>query len=171
MNITEKDLYKFVFYKSELPVEKQDFIKENLDRFSSSIKILNEIKTQLELEVNPKIIDKIHNLIASQSQEEEIVLTPIRFDNCTDYLVLAADSKSTESNINPQTFTDSGNRYMVKIVSEDTENRLYLFKSANMGKTNLSLTVYPSNEKYSLEGENSNSILLKKQKIEKIVIK
>ena len=170
MNITEKDIFKFVFYKSELSQEKQNFISQNLEKFSSSIKLLNEINSTSEIDVSPMTMKRITDLIERTQENKEIVLTPINFKNCSDYLILAADSKSNEGNEKTQTFTDLENNYIAKIVTEDAETKLFLFANSNMANANISLTVYPSKQKYSLESNKSNCIVLAKQRIEKIVI-
>ncbi len=170
MNITEKDLFKFVFYKSELPQKKQNFITENLDKFSSSIKFLTEIKSQSEIELSPSIMGRIHDLIANQYLKKEFVLTPVITEDCSDYLTLAADSNSKECDENSRTFTDPGNNYMVKVISEGTENKLFLFSRDKNVNSDLSLTIYPSNEKHLINKSSSNIILLQKQRIDKIII-
>ena len=170
MNITEKDIYKFVFYKSELSQEKQNFISINLDKFAASIELLNEIKLNTENEVSSVTIKKITDLIEQDQPNKEIILTPIDFKNCSDYLTLAADSKSYDGNNTTQTFTDNGNNYIAKIVKGDNETKLFLFANTSIENSEISFVIHPSNEKYSLENNKSNCIVLKKQNIEKIII-
>lgn len=171
MDITEKDLYKFVFYNSELSVDKQNFIRDNLDKFSSSIELLSEMKSQLEMEVSPIIMGRIYDLIADQYPKEEFVLSPVNIENSHDYNILAADSTPIECNNLTQTFSDRGNNYLVKVVSEESQDKLFLFPKDRKINSVLSLTIYPSNEEYLLDKNSSSYLLLKKQKIDKIVIK
>lgn len=170
MNITEKDLYKYVFYNSELPENKRDFISNNLDKFSDALDLLKEIESNLESDVSSVIMDRILGLIEAQNPRVEFVLKPLKVQNFQDHFMLAADSASVEFNNLTQTFVDSGNNFLIKVVSVENENKLYVFPREKSVNVDLSLTIYPSNEKHLVDKSSSSYILVNKQKIEKIVI-
>ncbi|MCB9211682.1 MAG: hypothetical protein H6609_20155 [Ignavibacteriales bacterium] len=170
MNITEKDLYKYVFYNSELPENKRDFINNNLDKYSDALDLLKEIESNLESDVSSVIMDRILGLIEAQNPRVEFVLKPLKFQNCQDHFMLAADSATIECDNITQTFVDSGNNFLIKVVSVENENKLYVFPRKKSVNVDLSLTIYPSNEKHLIDKSSSSYILVNKQKIDKIVI-
>lgn len=170
MEIKEKDLYKFVFYSSELSRIKFEFIKNNIEQFKAEIELLSGIKENLNETFSDDILDKIHDKIAEQETDFQIILEPIKKEEDSKYLILAADSPKSEQLVNSQTFQDLTNKFLAKVISTNDSNKIYIFQNNNKLISDIKITLHPSLDSYRMKINDSPYIVKPKQNIDKISI-
>ena len=138
ISITEEDLFKFVFYRNELPEEKQKYLEENEELFSA------------ELDFVKSFFNKAEANDEFQLSANAIILFP---DNVTrrellNNLRLAAASETLDKNIETISFKDSELHYTIRQVKQKNKNQLFIFPKEENQSKNIILTLYPSNLKY-----------------------
>ncbi|MCB0731782.1 MAG: hypothetical protein KDC88_12180 [Ignavibacteriae bacterium] len=167
-NISEKDLYKFVFYPEDLDKKVYDFIKLNFEKYKSQIDLLQSIKSNVEQEVSDDILDKIYKKIDEQTKSNEIILEKIKRKSDIDYLVLAADSEIKAKTITTDTFTDLKSNYIGKIINNDNYNKIFIFSKQMNKFFDFSITLYPSKDKIYSNSNDQPIFIQPKQNITKI---
>ncbi|MCB9206469.1 MAG: hypothetical protein H6610_08025 [Ignavibacteriales bacterium] len=167
-NISEKDLYKFVFYPEDLDKKVYDFIKLNFEKYKSQIDLLQSIKSNVEQEVSDDILDKIYKKIDKQTKSNEIILEKIKRKSDIDYLVLAADSEKEAKTITTDTFTDLKSNYIGKIINNDNYNKIFIFSKQMNKFFDFSITLYPSKDKIYSNSNDQPILIQPKQNITKI---
>lgn len=170
MEVTEKDLYKFVFSPNELSSSKFEYISSNIEQFKAEIELLSEIKENLNETFSDDILDRIHNKIAEKETENQIILEPIKKENDSKYLILAADSPKSEQLVNTQTFQDLKNKFLAKVISTNDSNKIYIFQKNRPISSNINITLHPSLDTHSMKVNDLPCIITPKQNIEKIFI-
>ncbi len=170
MEIREKDLYKFVFYSSELSRDKFEFIKKNIEQFRAEIELLAEIKGNLNETFSDDILNKIHDKIAEQETDNQIILEPIKKEEDSKYLILAADSPKSEQLVNSQTFQDLKNKFLAKVITTKDSNKIYIFQKNISLNSNINVTLHPSLDTHKMKVNDLPCIITPKQNIDKISI-
>lgn len=170
MNISEKDLYIFVFYQDKLSAEKAEYIKDNRSKFEAEINMLEEIRKNTQSNVEQSIIDRIHDKIENGNRQNKITLERLIIDNGDDHLILAADSPETDSN-KTETYIDKENLFLSKILSNDKMNRIYIFRNSNDEIYDFTVTLLPSKDQFTINSAELPLIIAPPQVIEKLEIK
>ena len=170
MKITEKDLYKFVFYSDELSSDKLDFIKSNMSKFKASINLLLNIKENINNDIPFNTLKNVYDKIDEHENDQQIILEPVSNEVDSEYLVLAADSPSTEPLISSKTFQDSKSKFLAKVIFNNECNKIYIFPRNKKPYNNLELTLSPSQDSYLINLKDTPLIIEPKQNIDKITL-
>lgn len=171
INITEKDLFTYVFYPENLSEDKLEFISNNNDKYKYEIDLLLEIKLGLEQNVPDSIIDKIHLKIREQSLSEDILLDKMNKINNPEFLILAADSPSSFLKTKTDTYKDSTNQFIGKVITSNDSNKIYFFSKNIYEKSQLEITILPSQDIFNIALDGMPIIISPKKIIDQIKIK
>lgn len=168
-SITEKDLYLYIFYPDQLDEEKSKFIDQNINLFSSEIELLNEIKKNINSRVDPTIIDKINEKISAPLP----TVIELKKDNAiiqSNPFVLAADSPKSKFIQNTDTFKDSNNLYLAKVINSAIDNKIYIFQNSDDEPLEIKITILPSDDTFHTNLGDQPIIISPPQIIEKIIL-
>lgn len=171
MNISEKDLYKFVFNPEELAQEKFSFISQNIKFFISQISFLTEMKENMSFSVSDKIVNEINSKIEVQDRGNLIILNKIESNNDKDYLILAADSPHQNEEIISNTFRDNNGFYLAKINTTSERSKIFVFFQDKTNNHQYSLTINPSGDRFSFRSTQLPLIVKPIPHIESIYLK
>jgi len=169
MEITERDLFNFVFYKNTLDIDKTEFL-ESTDIYKDEIDFFNSLKNSLAEEISLELKKKIAQKIPAYRNDPDhsrdnlstiIVLYPLvektKRRKKSEGLVLAADSAELKSQHTSQTFSDEKKQYLIKLVSSESETKIFVFSTSESELKNIKLTIHPKEKEYFLK-DNSNPL-------------
>ena len=168
--ISEKTLYKFVFFPETVEEEERIFISQNVDQFRENIKFLEEMKTDLYKELPESILNRIYKKIEETSLTDGITLNLIKNTDDKGKCILAADSISDAT---PKTcsFVDETNSYLIKVINKEEKTYIYIFTKIQEEDLEYSLTLFPSKENHYLNTSDLPLIISPQQKIKSIQLK
>lgn len=172
MKIIEKDLFNYVFYPENLTLEKYNLILNNRENFVSELTLLKEIKKNLRQKVSPKITERILAKIHAETKKPTIVLE--RIDNPhlfeSDHLVLAAECPKLERKFRTDTYQDIDSKYLVKVITDEIQNKVFIFNKDNTEMRNIEITIEPSCKTFLVESSFSPFVILPREEISNISI-
>ncbi len=174
MNISEKDIFNFVFSPGKLSNEVKTYINNNIQDFEEEIHLFENIQSDLNRTVPDEIISQIEDRISNINGNKVIELyktpTPAKTENR--HLTLAAESEPgyNPNNISVDTFWDKNSNYMVKVINAAEEKKLIIFENGNSFIEDFTIKIYPSTKTFEHISNEEPVILDKNEKIEKIVI-
>ena len=171
IKLSEKDLFTFVFYSENLSEEKRNLIESNFDKFASELELLKGIKEAIKEPLPKSILERIHEKITNLENENYYVLEKIETISDSEYLILAADSPQKIASPKTETFVDSNNKFMCKIISTSEANKIYLFSNLDNEIQEFDITLYPSKENLIVSKEDMPIILSPKQIINQIKLR
>lgn len=159
--ITEKEIFDFVFFPSALPEEKQVFIKDNA-ALSERIKFYERLKRQLQQRPERSFKKIIAAKIPAYKLANEVELN--RYDNNSgngSKLRLAAASREFVPQLTTQTFIDEEKEYLIKILTDKTQTKIFVFSTLNSSLKNFSITIEPTHLEFQM-ADNSEPLLINK---------
>lgn len=167
IEITERDIYNFVFSPETLEPAKKAYLESNLQRFQRQIDYCNQIK---EINLDEPQQQSIINVVDKINSPKVIELIPSVVPTETkDFkLRLAAKSVNLEKKNYSYSFTDSNSDYVIKIINTTTETLLYFFSSVPIQKAKI--TFLPSGATYTIIDTSQPIAILEGTEIQKILI-
>jgi len=165
IEITEHDIYKFVFSPETLEPVKKTYLGSNLERFQRQIdycrqlKSINIVETQEKAIINivdkvivPKIIELVPSVEPTESKDSK--------------LRLAAKSLNLEKKNYSFSFTDTNSEHIIKIVQANSQNLLYFFSIKPIQK--IKVTFFPSENSYTIQDTAKPIEILEESTINRI---
>jgi hypothetical protein len=172
MSIFEKDLFNYVFFPDILSKEKYNLIENSKSKFQNELTLLSEIKENLKEKVSDDIIERIMLKLHEYNERRLIVLektnNPHLFQS--GHLVLAAESPVLEQKLRTDTYEDKNSEYLVKIITDQQQNKIFIFNKDNSEMRNVKINIEPSGKSFILESSFKPYILTPKQEINRISI-
>ena len=138
MIITEKDIFNYVYYPEKLIWDKRKYIDANKQLFSREIKLCEETFAALNSQNTKKV-----NIILLDKKPV------VNFQKQPEYF-LAADSVNLDKSISTETYTDSKNNILVKVVFYPEKTKLFIFNEENKPINNFKLNIKPLNKSYQI---------------------
>lgn len=173
MNITEKDIFTFVFSKDNLAKVKFDFIFENSKIFEEKIKFLKEMLNEISIKLNPQVWNKIKAKMSIVIEPNFIRLQKKNFIPTNSYknLVLAADSQPNKEKLITDTYIDKDSNFIAKVFTHSESNKIYLFSKGNENSRKYEIKISPSGNNFTILDISNPLIIKPKQQIDEILIK
>lgn len=167
IDITEEDIYRFVFSPELLSKDKYDYLTINRERFKDEIALCLEMKN----DTNSDEIKILTDSILRKINPTRIITLFPQITRPTEGIgvKLAAASVLKEKKSNSMSFADSDSKYLIRIVKTESQILLYLFTSEN-SKKHFKLTFYPSESEYQIKDLSRPIEILEEDVIEKIII-
>jgi hypothetical protein len=159
MNVSERDIFNFVFYPDYLSDEKFSFLKtskifdEEVDFFISLKKSLDE---NLTAEIKNKIAERIPIYVPSQTYS----LYPVRElqrKKKNNIQVLAADSPKEKPEVTVKTFVDETNHYLIRLLNFKDSAKIYTFSTTEQSLKNFKVVIHPASAVFN-QADNSTPI-------------
>ena len=169
MEILEHDIFNYIFYPNILDKEKYSYLG-NCELFKEEFELLKKIENFYNEIIPDDIIERIKSLIATNNK---IVRLEKKKDNTpskSNRLVLAADGPKIDKHQAIETFEDENSKYLIKVISNDYSNKVFLFTRENQEMHNVKLNFEPSGQSYIMVSSNKPIIISPKQEITNIAL-
>ncbi len=149
-DITEKDIFNFVFYPESITKEKEKFLEASSD-FIEEVEFYSSLKKSLSDELNIDVKKKIASKIDVYKLENIIYLYPVeelKKHKRSNGLILAAASKEDKPTISTKTFYDADKTYIIKVINYEKISRIFVFSTQYEMIKDFELIILPQNFKY-----------------------
>jgi len=158
MNITERDIFNFVFERSALPPETIEFI-ESTNTYREEIAFYESLKKSFNDTLSGDLKRKLSNRIPAYKHERVIELFPTRIENGRKKNVVrfAADSPKTLPKISADTYIDANSEYMIRIIKEREITKLFIFAVSGEDLKDFKIVLHPCGTEYHCQ-DNSNPL-------------
>lgn len=169
MKITEKDIFNYVFYPGELEKDKLEFIEKFRTDFQEQIEICEAsmgASSLGELESRQKLYSILN--LKRDSIVIEFVKTEHRRKTSEENYKLAAASPNPIEQVITDTFINEKEKYLIKVVTSQIENKIYLFNENGTEIHNYQLILSPSGKIISQKSNSIPSVVSPADKIENI---
>lgn len=157
LNITEKDIFNFVFFNNLISTEKEEYLNGN-SNFKVQLDFYKKLKDVFLEEIPNNIKDKIVSGIEAYKKIKTFILYPVDYGHKkkhSDVLILAADSIAAESNeIKSKTFIDEGRNYLIRLIKENSKSKIYVFSTHEPVMKNFTVVIKPQSVKYVLDNNS-----------------
>ena len=153
MNINEKDIFRFVFFRDLLPKEKANNIEKN-ENYQSQISYYKSIKEAINSKVSTGLQSKIASKIPSYKIAKVFYLYPVNYEESDKNfgpLIFAAKSGKESSTLNTSTFLDEDKEFLIRIITFEDTTKIYFFSFTKEILENLSIRILPDEEEFHLK--------------------
>jgi hypothetical protein len=150
--ITERDIFNFVFFPELISKEKERFFNASLD-FKDEIEYYSSLKESLSDELNLEIKNKLSSKIKSYKPENIIYLYPIEeytHKKTSKNLMLAAASPEEKPKVSSKTFYNEEKTYIIKVINYEKSSKVFVFSTQYEMIKDFELNILPQNLKYHL---------------------
>lgn len=171
IEITEQDLFNYVFAPQSLSAEQIDLI-EAVSSFEEIIAFYNQLKLDSQNKPDAELKKKLAEKITAYFLPDIIQLYQISENNLKQNgQRLAADSRNLDPKTITKTFVDNDNEYLIKVLTDDNITKVFVFSTQNEMIKDFDLIIEPDNLKYHLDDNSKPLEIDKSIEIEKIEIK
>lgn len=171
IEITEQDLFNYVFAPQSLSAEQIDLI-EAVSSFEEIIAFYNQLKLDSQNKPDAELKKKLAEKIPAYFLPDIIQLYQISENNLKQNgQRLAADSRNLDPKTITKTFVDNDNEYLIKVLTDDNITKVFVFSTQNEMIKDFDLIIEPDNLKYHLDDNSKPLEIDKSIEIEKIEIK
>ncbi len=173
MVITEKDIFLYVLFPDELDSDKKKYIQENENLFSDRIeyfKFITEIFNDENIDTESK---KAADIILARFKVVELLPVINNNLNKNNTVNLAAATNNVAEKLSESiTYLDEDSKYLVKVIRNKNQNKLYFFSKNENREQKLRITLIPSMDifhitNYSLKIDINPQLSIQKILIEK----
>ncbi len=165
IEITERDIFKFVFSPELLPHDKREYLEKNTDRFKEEIELCLSLKDNSFGSEVDEIAKRVESYIGS-CKIVELFSSDNHFEKNVQRLRLSAASAKLTQKVNYSSFADSDSNNVIKIIKNGDQTLMYLFSQHSVTKAKV--TLFPSETTYILENISQPIEILDEKNIEKI---
>ena len=159
MNISERDIFDFVFNKENLSNEKVEYLKTS-KVFDEEIEFYRSLKKSLDEELSEEIKLKIAEKISLYNPAKYYVLYPAKVTpkkRKNDLPILAASSPEEKPSLTAKTFVDEANHYLIRLLNFKNSSKIYVFSTTEEIIKNYKVVVQPSRKTFE-QADNSSPI-------------
>lgn len=159
--ITEKDIFDFVFYPELISKEKVKFLETSSD-FREEIEYYSTLKNVLSEELTSETRKKIASKISAYSLANVIYLYPVedmKKHKRSNGIVLAAASPEEKPKVTTKTFYDEEKTYIIKVINYEKSSKVFIFSTQYELIKDFELNILPQNLKYHI-ADNSGPLEL-----------
>lgn len=167
MEITDRDIYNFVFSPETLEPAKKTYLESNFVRFQRQIDYCRQLKEINLAEPQEQAIINIVDKVLTPNVFELIPsVSPTETKDSK--LKLVAKSQNLQKKNYSYSFNDANSDHVIKIINTPTETLLYFFSSGSIPKAKL--TFFPSGRTYTIIDTSKPIEILEESIIEKVTI-
>ncbi len=157
MQITEKDIFNFVFFPENVSTEIKLFLEESRD-FKNEIDLYESMKNSLADDLSDKTKNKIASKIEVYKPSNVIHLFPVKGNQNNRYvnkIRLAAASLEEKPKITSKTFYDENMTYIIKVLNYENRSKIFVFSPQYELIKDFELIISPQNLKYHIKDNTS----------------
>lgn len=170
INITEKDLYDYIFDQEKLTHDKIRYIELNTVLYNHDLDLLNELKENLINSVDELIVAKINEKIGNYSSNNQITLKKRIINTNLESLSNKIDFNETETSFIKDSYWDESNIILGKVVSTKDDCKIYIYSNLFKEIKDLKLTLYPSGDNHYSSSANLPLIINPRETIDEIIV-
>lgn len=152
MNITEKDIFDFVFGKGSLPDDIKNFLR-NTDDYKEQIIFYTEMKNSLDMEIGVELKKKFADKIAEYTFPSVIHLYPQKEKSVKKNVrqVFAAASENEKPKITSKTFYDENRNFIIKLLNYESSSKIFVFAVYDEIIKDFTINLLPQNLHYHMD--------------------
>jgi len=171
MRITEKEIFKYIFYGQSIPADIVEEI-EGSGKYQDMLNFYTELKSQFNKIIPDETKKKLANRIKEYKPDNTVLLIPVNFREDLKSVKLIKYAAATQSDniLSAITFVDENNHYIIRLNKVEEKYKLYVFSTLSEGMRNFKIRFYPSNEIIGLKDNNNPVSISLNQIPEKIEI-
>ncbi len=160
VEISERDIFNFVFFEDLVSPEKTKFISGTND-FGEIINFYSSLKSALAKNIPLKIKNKIREKIPVYRvlSYKLFPLTNSSLKKKSSGLTLAADSPLIKSKMTNATFIDEEKHFLIKLLNFENSAKIFVFSTDDEIIKNYKIIIQPSNIIFE-QTDNSQPILI-----------
>ncbi|GBD86607.1 hypothetical protein BMS3Abin03_00528 [bacterium BMS3Abin03] len=170
-DITERDIFNFVFFPETLSAEKFAFLEKKEGGFEP-IKFYRHLKKAIESDITDEIRKKIAEKIPAYKLTKVIKLFPVKDElpkRTSDVPILAAASAAEEPAVIAKTFVDSDKTFLIRLLRMGNKTKIFTFPITHTDRETFQLTLHPEEETFTIH--NNEAIELEgKHEVESISV-
>ena len=155
--ITETDIFNFVFYSELISKEKVSYLESSSD-FREEINFYLSLKESLNEVLGPEIRKKIASKINSYNLSNIIYLYPVdeyQSRKLSINVRLAAASPEEKPKVSSKTFYDDEKTYIIKVINYEKSSKVFVFSTQYELIKDFELNILPQNLKYHLSDNSA----------------
>ena len=165
IEITERDIFIFVFSPELLPHGKREYLENNRERFKEEIELCISLRDDSYDARVDEIAKRVESYIG-KCQIVELFPSDDRFEKNVYKLRLSAASAKLTQKVNYSSFADSDSNNVIKIIKTGDQTLMYVFSQHSVSKAKV--TLLPSETTYIVENISQPIEILDERNIEKI---
>jgi hypothetical protein len=155
--ITERDIFNFIFFPELISKEKGRLLATSSD-FKDELEYYSLVKESLSDELYLETRKKIASMINVYKLENIIYLYPVEEfhnRNASKNLVLAAASPEEKPKISSKTFYDEEKTYIIKVINYEKSSKVFVFSTQYELIKDFELNILPQNLKYHISDNSA----------------
>lgn len=155
--ITELDIFNFVFHPELISKEKERYL-EGSPEFRDEIEFYSSLKKSLVEELSSEVRQKIASKIDSYKPGNIIYLYPVdEYQNrkLSNNVRLAAASPEEKPKVSSKTFYDEEKTYIIKVINYEKNSKVFVFSTQYELIKDFELNILPQNLKYHLSDNSA----------------
>lgn len=171
IEITEQDVFNFVFFKESLSIEKQSLIGKD-NSYKDMLDFYAVLKNNTVEKIDESLKQSFASKIPAYSLSNVIHLFQLRDPEIKQNgKRLAADSKELKPKMTTKTFVDNDKEFLIKVLNYGDQTKVFVFSTKDEIVKNFDIIIEPHNLKYHFE-DNSEPLKIDKPiEAEKIEIR
>lgn len=153
IDITEQDLFNYVFFPNILSSEVAEFLN-NSKEFNEEIEFFKELKNSLQQQLSYQEKRLLAKKIPSYQLNEIIELYPVQTPakKKVNGLILAAASEEQKKPvISSRTYYDNNKTYIIKVINYENSCKIFVFSTQYELIQNFDLIITPQNLRYHID--------------------
>lgn len=165
IKITERDIFKYVFFNDLLSEEKIRYIDNN-EKLIEQVSFYKNLKKSITEPLSKEIKEKIAAKIPAYKIQQIIKLFPVNDKiekKPSEVPILAAASAPEEPKIVAQTFIDEGKTFLIRLLRMDNITKIFTFPITHTDIESFRITLHPeentftvhNNEPFEIEGRHN----------------
>lgn len=150
MQITEQDIFNFVFFPDLISDDKSGLIK-NSEKYKTEVEFYRSLKELLATDVDPGIKSKLAERVEAYKPVNIFYLYPAKENfkkNHSGRLVFAAASPDDKPKISSRTYYDKSMTYIIKVLNYDGKSKIFVFSPQFELIEDFTLIISPQNLTY-----------------------
>lgn len=162
IEISEQDVFNYVFFKDRVSSEKIQLIEVSKD-YSEVINFYIELKRSQDQPLAIEIKNKLASKIPAYSKANIVNLHPLKVNIqiTTNGNRLAADSKELKPKMTTKTFVDNDKEYMIKVLNYGGITKVFVFSTKDEVVNNFDIVIEPHNLVFHFD-DNSEPLKIEK---------
>lgn len=158
MNITERDLFDFVFFPENLSNERIEYLKTS-GIFDEELDFYRSVKKSMEEELTEEVKRKIAEKIPIYNPAKFYILYPVKEPQKRKrkFPILVAASPKEKPAVVAKTFADEANHYLIRLLNFKHSAKIYVFSTTEEVLKNYKIVIRPSGQSFQ-QSDNSSPI-------------
>lgn len=158
MEISEQDIFNYVFYPDKLLPAKYRYIKANMSLFERQIKLCENTFSALK------------DSVKGENRIITLIKKPAKYIPQKPQYYLAADSIKMDKSIRTETYIDNGNNILVKAVYYPDKTKIFLFNEGDKSVGDFRLIIKSADRSFQIDNFNEPVELPSGLDIQNIII-